>query len=100
MIEAVRGRLIGPKTWDRIVRIFGATLDSPRTVWAAWVVIYALNHVLVCMRPGMTMDFGFTKWNRGWTSGQPMEAHCWVLGLLKSVPGCVNWTKIVHVLCA
>ena len=65
MIEAVRGRLIGPKTWDRIVGIFGAILDSPRTVWAAWVVIYALNHVLVCMRPGMTMDFGFTKWNRG-----------------------------------
>ena len=51
MIEAVRGRLIGPKTWDRIVRIFVAILDSPRTVWAAWDVIYALNHVLVCMRP-------------------------------------------------
>ena len=24
LIEAVSGRLIGPKTWDRIVRIFGA----------------------------------------------------------------------------
>ena len=30
------------------------------------VVIYALNHVLVCMRPEMTMDFEFTKWNRCW----------------------------------
>ena len=29
--------------------------------------------------------------------GQP-TAGFW--GLLKSVPGCVNWTKIVHVLCA
>ena len=63
MIEVVRGRLIGPKTWDRIVGIFGAILDSARTVWAAWVVIYALNCVLVCMRPGMAMDFGLTKWN-------------------------------------
>ena len=33
MIEAVRGRLIGPKTWDRIFRIFGAILNSPRTIW-------------------------------------------------------------------
>ena len=74
MIEAVRVRLIGPKTWDRIVGIFGAILDSPHTVWAAWVVIYALNHVLVCMRLGMAMDFGFTKWNRGWTSGLPMDS--------------------------
>ena len=45
LIEAVSGRLIGPKFWDRIVEIFGAILDSPQTVWAAWVVIYALNHV-------------------------------------------------------
>ena len=65
MIEAVRGRLIGPKTWDQIVGIFLAILDSPQIVWVAWVVIYALNHVLVCMRPKVAMDFGFTKWNRG-----------------------------------
>ena len=41
--------------------IFGAVLDSPRTVWAACVVIYALNHILVSMRPKMAMEFGFTK---------------------------------------
>ena len=29
MIKAMRGRLIGPKTLDRIVGIFGAILDSP-----------------------------------------------------------------------
>ena len=30
-------------------------------VWAAWVVLYAINHVLGCMRPEMAMEFGFTK---------------------------------------
>ena len=27
--EAVRGRLIGPKTWDRIDRIFESKMSSP-----------------------------------------------------------------------
>ena len=40
--------------------------DSPRTVWAASGIIYAINYVLVCMRPEMAMDFGSTKWNRCW----------------------------------
>ena len=64
----MRGRLIGPKTWDRIVGIFGAILDSPLGVdcLGCWVMIYALNHVLVSKRPGMAMEFGFTKWNRCW----------------------------------
>ena len=39
--EAVRGRLIGSKTWDRIDRIFerenGATVTDPRMLGAAWV---------------------------------------------------------------
>ena len=83
MIEAVRGCLIGPKTWDRIVGIFGVILNSPWTIWAAWVVIYALNHVLMCMRAGMTMDFGFTKWNRGWTSGLPMDSPLLGFGTVK-----------------
>ena len=83
MIEAVRGCLIGPKTWYRIVGIFGAILDSPQTIWAAWVVIYALNHVLVYMRPRMAMDFGFTKWNRGWTSGLPMDSPLLGFGTVK-----------------
>ena len=37
--EAVRGRLIGPKSWDRIVIIFGAIFTvyglCAWTVWAA-----------------------------------------------------------------
>ena len=35
--EAVRGRLIGPKTWDRIDIIFGTKMEqpvtSPRLIW-------------------------------------------------------------------
>ena len=53
--EAVRGRLIDPKSWDRIVIIFGAIFIVHRlcvwTVGAVCVMIYALNHVVMCMRP-------------------------------------------------
>ena len=41
--ETVRGRLIGPKTWDRIVRIFLGFLrgrDCPENLWAVWVFNY------------------------------------------------------------
>ena len=38
LVEAVRGRLIGPKSWDRIVMIFGAVFTAhglcALTVWA------------------------------------------------------------------
>ena len=30
LVEAVRGRLIGPKTWDRIVWIYGTQIYSSR----------------------------------------------------------------------
>ena len=68
------GYLIGSKSWDRSVEIFGTVLDSPRTVWATCVIIYALNYVLVCMRPEMAMDFGSTKWNRCLVSGLPTDS--------------------------
>ena len=29
LVEAMRGRLIGPKTWDRIVWIYGTQIYSP-----------------------------------------------------------------------
>ena len=52
--EAVRSRLIGPKSWDRIVIIFGAIFTvhglCAWTVWAVCVMIYALNHVVMCVR--------------------------------------------------
>ena len=63
--EAVRGRLIGPKSWDRIVIIFGAIFTvhglCAWTVWAVCVMIYALNHVVICVRPGSAEKYGFTK---------------------------------------
>ena len=43
--------------------------DSVWTVWAACGVIYAINCVLVCMRPRMAMEFGSAKENRCSMSG-------------------------------
>ena len=63
--EAVRGRLIGPNPWDQIFIIFGAIFTvhglCPWTVWAVGVMIYALNHVVMCARLGSTEKYGFTK---------------------------------------
>ena len=74
LIEVVRGRLIGPKTWDRIVgnfwRPFEQFSDSPRTVWAIGVGICVINCIVVCMRPEIVIKFGFTKWNRYWEIGR------------------------------
>ena len=58
------GRRIGPKTWDRICGIVGdfwAVRDSPETVVGGLCGIYALNSMLVCMRPGIAMEIGFKK---------------------------------------
>ena len=63
--KAVRGRLIGPKSWDRIVINFGAIFIvhglCAWTVGAVCDMIYALNHVVMCMRPGSDEKYGFTK---------------------------------------
>ena len=64
LYEAVRGRLIGPKSWDRIVIILKPQMDSPcssRTFCDGYDGNYVLNHVLVWMRPGMAVKCGFTK---------------------------------------
>ena len=41
--EALRGRLIGPKTWDRIDIIFGTKLEqpvtAPRLFWVDLIVL-------------------------------------------------------------
>ena len=87
LIEAVSGRLIGLKTWDRIVEIFGAVLDSPRTVWAACGVIYAINCVLVCMRSEMAIDTGFKKWNQCLMSGLPTNSPLLCFWTVKNSPG-------------
>ena len=78
LIEAMRGRLIGPKTWDRIVenfwRPFEQFSDSPHTVWAIGVGICVINCALVNRRPKMGMEFGSTKRNRCWMSGLPTDS--------------------------
>ena len=58
------GRLIGPKTWDRSVRIFGADLGNLDTVtdcYGSFVIIYSINYALVFMRLVMGKKFGSKK---------------------------------------
>ena len=63
--EAVRGRLIGPKTWDRIDIIFGTKLEQPVTApqffWVDLTVHSCANHVLIGLRPEVAVKCGFKK---------------------------------------
>ena len=66
--EAVRGRLIGPKTWDRIDRIFESKMEQPVTAPRPFrgclgvvCLTCELNGCLVCIGPGMAVKSGFTK---------------------------------------
>ena len=64
LVEAVRGRLIGPKTWDRIVWIYGTKFTVRDCSWTVWVsngVIHAMGCVVVCIRPEMAKKYRFTK---------------------------------------
>ena len=55
-------------------------------------MVYALNHVLVCMRLRIAMD-RFTKWNRGWTSGLPMDSPLLGFRIVKISPGLCELDK-------
>ena len=44
--SALNDRLIGPKAWDRIDLI-----SWTQCVQSELIIHYALNHVLICMRP-------------------------------------------------
>ena len=66
--EAMRGSLIGPKTWDRIDRIFESKMEQPVTAPRPFrgclgvvCLTCALNGCLVCIGPGMAVKSGFTK---------------------------------------
>ena len=66
--EAVRGRLIGPKSWDRIDRIFERKMEQPvaaprpfRGCLGVVCLTCALNGCLICIGAGMAVDCGFTK---------------------------------------
>ena len=65
LFEAVRGRLIGPKTWDRIDKIFGRKNGAARGCSMADFVVKScicvLMGVLIEFGPGMAVNFGFTK---------------------------------------
>ena len=62
---AMRGRLIGPKTWDRTDIIFGTKMEQPVTApWLFWVdlsVNSCVNHVLIGLRSEMAVKPGFTN---------------------------------------
>ena len=48
LIEVVSGRLIDPKTWDRIVGIFGAHLSSLVTVHGLFgQLVVQIKHEIV-----------------------------------------------------
>ena len=76
--------------------IFFNFLDSrepPETDVGCYFGIYALNSVLVSRRPKMGMKFGFKKWNRGWTSGLPMDSPLLGFGTVKTSPGLCELDK-------
>ena len=89
-------RMIGPKTWDRIVEFVLDFLDSrepPETDVGCYVGIYTLNSVLVSRRLEMNMEFGSKKWNRGWTSGLPMDSPLLGFETVKISPGLCELDK-------
>ena len=65
LVEAVRGRLIGPQNlgpncldlWNPNFTV----CDCSRTVWVANGVIHAMDGVLMCMRSESAEKYGFTK---------------------------------------
>ena len=63
--------------------------DSVWTVWVPWVMIYAINCVVVCMWPEMALELGSTKWSRCLVSGLPMDSPLLCFGTVKNSPGFV-----------
>ena len=64
LTEAVRGRLIDSKSWNRgvgFLKLMWTVRDCPRAIWGAMVQICAMNEALMCMRPEMAVKFEFTK---------------------------------------
>ena len=66
----MNGRLIGPKSWNRIVGIFGEFLepiwtvcDCVGAVWGVCFIIYEINCVGV-YDAGNGHGFRVQKWNR------------------------------------
>ena len=72
------GRLVGPKTWDLIVGIFGSRFGQSWTDPGLEMVPLCyncvLNYGLGVVGPEMAMDFGSTKWNRCLVRGLPTDS--------------------------
>ena len=67
--EAVRGRLIGPKTWTKLFGFMepkNSVCDCSQTVWVSNGVIHAMDCIVVCIRPEMAVKCGFTKRTDEW----------------------------------
>ena len=75
-------------------------MNSPQTVWVASGIIYAINFVLVCMRPEIAMEFGSTKWNRYVVSGLPTDSPLFYFGTVKNSPGLYELDQKSPLLCA
>ena len=89
-----------PKLGTELFEYFEPVLDSVGTVLGGCVIIYAINYVLVCMRPEMAMDFGFTKWNRCLVSGLPTDSPLLGFETVKNSPG-LHWLdQNIHMLFA
>ena len=76
-----------PKLGTELLECFEPVLDNVETVLGGCVIIYAINYVLVCMRPEMAMDFGSTKWNQCLMSGLPTDSPLLGFGTVKNSPG-------------
>ena len=68
MFEAVNDLLVGPKTWDRIVGIYGTYFGQSRTYPGQEMVHLCyncvLNYGLGVVGSEMARDLSSTKWNR------------------------------------
>ena len=89
------GRRIGPKTWDRIVEIFGdfwavrECPECPETVVGCCVRNCVINSILVIRRSEMGMEIGSTKRNRCRKCGLPVDSPLTLFWDCKNSPGFV-----------
>ena len=56
LIEAVRGRLFGPKTWDRSVKILKLKWMARDCVGGCFWVLFHKLCIKLCMRSGLPVD--------------------------------------------
>ena len=66
-----------------------AVRGSIGAVLGVCFIIYAINCVLMCMRPEMAMEIGFKKWNKCMMSGLPTDSPLALFGTVKNSPGFV-----------